>query len=294
MRRFASAILFFPVLTGLVLTGCASMPQVQITMPGARTAYRGPSLGSMGGASQTVYGAPAMGGATQTTYGSPAMGGAAPAAYRPQAMGGTTASFPNITYSDWGASEPDYRFYPGDVLTISASADPTLNGDYTVAPDGRIAPPWISPVMVAGQSIEQVRSGLWAAYSAAKMRNPNFNVAVKTASSVTVYVGGEVQTPGEYPITGDANAMQAVIKAGGAKSSARTGQVVILRKGQNGQVMQRTANLSANGGARNDLVPLRRGDVVFVPKTSIAEVGTFMAQIRDALPIQFGYNLNGY
>ncbi|MDB5439689.1 MAG: polysaccharide export protein [Caulobacteraceae bacterium] len=279
MRRFDPAIRFVPVFAALALSGCAGMPQIQVTMPGARAAaYRGPSMGS----------------APMPAYGSPSMGSASPSAYAPQTMGGAAGGFPNIGYSDWSDAEPAYRFYPGDVLTIAGAADPAINGDYTVAPDGRIATPWVSPVMVSGQSVEDVRAGLRSAYMAAGMVNPAFNVAAKTTTPITVYVGGEVGAPNEYPITGDANALQAVLKAGGFKPSAKQTQVVILRHGPNGQVMQRVANLSANGGGGRDLVPLRRGDIVYVPRSNIAEVGAWMSQVRDALPIQFGYNLNGY
>jgi polysaccharide export outer membrane protein len=58
--------------------------------------------------------------------------------------------------------------------------------------------------------------------------------------------------------------------------------------------MMRTANLigavTRPGMAGNDAVPLRRYDVVYVPRSTIAEVGLFVQQyFRDALPIGFSY-----
>lgn len=40
---------------------------------------------------------------------------------------------------------------------------------------------------------------------------------------------------------------------------------------------------------RTDMVPLRRFDVVYVPRTGLAEVADFMTQLRGALPVQFSY-----
>jgi polysaccharide export outer membrane protein len=59
--------------------------------------------------------------------------------------------------------------------------------------------------------------------------------------------------------------------------------------------MARTVNLAA--AARNpaiDAVPLRRFDVVFVPRKAISEIGLFVQQyLRDPLPVQFSYVVNG-
>jgi hypothetical protein len=58
--------------------------------------------------------------------------------------------------------------------------------------------------------------------------------------------------------------------------------------------MMRTVDLDHPfHGDRTDLVPLRRFDVVFVPRTGLADVGDFMTQVRNALPIQFSYAFGG-
>jgi hypothetical protein len=50
---------------------------------------------------------------------------------------------------------------------------------------------------------------------------------------------------------------------------------VIIRRGLDGRAMMRTANLlqglTSSGNA--DLVPLRRFDVVYVPRSGVAEAG---------------------
>ena len=42
-----------------------------------------------------------------------------------------------------------------------------------------------------------------------------------------------------------------------------------------------------------DTVQLRRGDIIFVPRSNIAEVGLFMQQyVRNALPVDIGLSYN--
>jgi hypothetical protein len=57
----------------------------------------------------------------------------------------------------------------------------------------------------------------------------------------------------------------------------------------------RTVNLDRplRHGDQADLVPLRRFDIVYVPKTGLAEIGVVMTQLRNALPVSFSYAIGG-
>ena len=61
--------------------------------------------------------------------------------------------------------------------------------------------------------------------------------------------------------------------------------------------MMRTVNLQSalKAPLGADLVPLRRFDIVYVPRSNIAEAGLFMQQwFRDVSPIQgFSYAIGG-
>jgi polysaccharide export outer membrane protein len=205
------------------------------------------------------------------------------------------AAFPNIGYATWTDQEPDYRIAPGDVLDIAPVTAPELARTVTVQPDGRITLPLVPPIMVADRSVPQVEYALAQAYSTQLVR-PEVSVNVKTASPLKVFVGGEVDKPGVYDMPGDIDALQAVIMAGGFKTSARRSEVIVIRRGAGGQPMMRTANLSQSLyqpiGA--DSVPLRRYDVIYVPRSTISNIGLFVQQyIRDAIPLNFSYSLNG-
>lgn len=202
--------------------------------------------------------------------------------------------FADIGYSDWSDDEPEYRLYPGDELDITIPSAPELNKTVTVQPDGRVSLPLIQPVMAADRTIPELQAALSAAYASQLLR-PQVSVSLKTAQPLKIYVFGEVDKSGVYDMPGDINALQAVVMAGGFKSSARTRKIVVIRRGAGGTAMARTVDLAKplRGGSLNDLVPLRRSDIVFVPRSSAAELGVAMGQLRDALPIQFSYAING-
>jgi len=203
-----------------------------------------------------------------------------------------SARFPNIGYATWSDVEPPYRLYPGDVLTVEVPAAPELNRTVTVQADGRISLPLLEPVMVADRSIVDAQGVISSAYASQLLR-PQVNIDVKTPTPLKVFVGGEVDKPGVYDMPGDINALQAVILAGGFKPSARRGEVVVIRRGADGRAMLRTVNLitGMTDPTRTSLVPLRRFDIIYVPRTGIAEVGLFVQQyLRDTLPFQVGFS----
>jgi polysaccharide export outer membrane protein len=121
-------------------------------------------------------------------------------------------------------------------------------------------------------------------------------VSIKATAPLKVFVGGEVGNPGVYDMAGDGDALRAVIQAGGFKTSSKRSSVVIIRRGPNGRAMLRTADLlSGMTNGKADLVPLRRFDIVYVPRSGVSEAGLFMQQyFRDLLPINFSYAINGF
>jgi protein involved in polysaccharide export with SLBB domain len=218
--------------------------------------------------------------------------GVEPFSPRPHVTGG----FPNIGYATWTDEEPPYRLYPGDQIEVRVPSAPELSQKVlTVQPDGRISMPLIGQVSVADRPVPDAEAVLTRAY-ASQLIHPRVEIAVTTAAPLKIFVGGEVDKPGVYDMPGPIDALQAVITAGGFKTTAKRGQVVVIRRGADGRAMLRTADL-LNGIYQPDAVdavPLRRFDIVYVPRSGVAEVGLFMQQyLRDALPIQFSYAING-
>ena len=205
------------------------------------------------------------------------------------------SSFQNVAYADWSNSEPDYRLYPGDTLEIATPSAPELSRTVVVQPDGRVVLPLVMPVMVADRSISEAQSAISAAYSTV-LRHPVVEVSVKTATPLKIFVGGEVDKPAAYDMPGDINALQAVVMAGGAKPGGTLSKVIIIRRGADGSPMMRVVDLSRSihNPTQADAVPVRRFDVIFVPRSGISQIGLFVQQyLRDTLPLSFSYAING-
>ena len=192
-------------------------------------------------------------------------------------------------FQQWIEYEPAYTLYPGDQIDIVVSSAPELSRTLTVGPDGRIVMPMTQPIMAAGRTFAQVQHGLQAQL-AKQLRDPTVAISPRAYAPEQVYVGGEVGQPGTYTLPGPIGAIETVFMAGGMRPTAQTKEVAILRRAPNGGMMMRVVNLRNglnNIREYNDNIQLRRGDIVFVPRTGLAEVGVFMQNFRNALPVDF-------
>ena len=198
--------------------------------------------------------------------------------------------FGNIPYSTWSDYEPPYRFYPGDEVEVTLPTAPELSKSVLVQPDGRINLPLIGSVMAADRTVDELHDQLVRLYSDTLLR-PQVDIATK-AAPLKIFVGGEVKNAGVLDLVGDGDALRAVIQAGDFLNSSDRRKVIVLRRGPDGRGMIRTVNLQrglTSGTA--DLIPLRRFDVVYVPKSGIANATLFVQQyFRDLSPIQFGFS----
>lgn len=200
-----------------------------------------------------------------------------------------TGNFPEIGFSDWTDQEPEYVFYPGDEFEVATPTATELTRTVKVGPDGRIALPLIGQFMAADRSIYQLQQELAAAYSTQLVR-PVVEITLKTAGPMKVWVAGEVRNPNVYDMPGDIDALQAVIMAGGYLPSAQSRKVAVIRRGPGGRRMLRVIDLRER---RGEIVALRRGDVVYVPRSTLGELANFFTLVKAALPIGFNYTLGG-
>jgi protein involved in polysaccharide export with SLBB domain len=198
-------------------------------------------------------------------------------------------SFPEIGFSDWSDDEPEYVLYPGDEIEIATPTAVELTRTQRIGPDGRVSLPLVGQLMAADRTIAELEADASTAY-ASQLRRPMVEVTLKTAGPIRVWVGGEVRTPGMIEMTGDLDAYQAVIQAGDFLPGAKQGEVALIRRGRGGVRMLRAVDLRPR---RGEVVALRRGDIIYVPRTELAEVANWVTQFRNALPIGFTYAIGG-
>lgn len=194
------------------------------------------------------------------------------------------------------AGQASYLIEPGDTLDVRFFYNPELNEEVTVRPDGAISLPLVGQVQAAGRSPTQLEQALRDAY-ARELRQAAITVIVQGFAGQRVYVDGEVGEPQMVPIAGNLTAMQAVASAGGFKPSARLGEVLVIRRtgAPKPQVIPLDLEAVLSGRDTGQDIVLQPYDVVYVPRTAIAEVNQFIDQyIRQNIPIPFGvgYGLN--
>jgi polysaccharide export outer membrane protein len=198
-------------------------------------------------------------------------------------------SFPEIGFADWSETEPEYVLYPGDEIEIATPTAVELTRTQRIGPDGRISLPLVGQIMAADRTIAEVERDASDAF-ASQLRRPVVEITLKTAGPLKVWVDGEVRTPGVFDMAGDIDAWQAVIQAGGFLPTARQGEVALIRRGPGGVRMMRAIDLRPR---RGEVIALRRGDIIFVPRSNLGEVANFVTLFRNALPVGFTYAIGG-
>jgi protein involved in polysaccharide export with SLBB domain len=183
-----------------------------------------------------------------------------------------------------------YLIQPGDDLDIRFFYNPELNETQRVRPDGRISLQLVGEQDVAGRTPHDVETQLRHSYEH-ELKQPEIAVILRGFGGQKAYVDGEVGHPGAVELNGGVTALQAVASAGGFKNTGRLDSVIIIRR-VDGRPVAVPVNLKAaiEGTDFEQDVQLRPYDVVFVPRSKIADVNIFIDQyFRQNMPIPFGF-----
>jgi protein involved in polysaccharide export with SLBB domain len=180
-----------------------------------------------------------------------------------------------------------YRVQVGDILEIRFFKSTQLNQSLTVGPDGDIYMPLIGKVHVFDRTVTEITDDLNERY-AAEVVEPQVTVNVREFSGLRFYVGGEVLAPGMRPYRGDLTVVKAIMEAGGFHTTAALSTVVLIRNGDNDQPVGTKINVKdiLHKGKFDRDVALEPSDIIFVPRSKVANVNLFVEQfIRNNIPI---------
>ncbi|MBU0656678.1 MAG: polysaccharide export protein [Gammaproteobacteria bacterium] len=121
---------------------------------------------------------------------------------------------------------------PQDLLDIEVFKVPDLSKEVRVDENGNITLPLIGTVRASGLSPSKLESVIASRLEKDFMNNPQVNVLVKESNSNNITVGGAVNTPGVYPLTGDVTVTQAIAMAQGLSRLAIKDNVTLTRNGR--------------------------------------------------------------
>jgi polysaccharide export outer membrane protein len=193
----------------------------------------------------------------------------------------------------FNANLPPYHIQVGDVLEVRLLLNPELNEEVVVRPDGHISTTVAQDALAYGQTPQQLAETLRGIY-AHDLQNPRVSVVVRSFAPTRIYVGGEVNTPGEFITVGPTLTLsQALSRAGGTKLSSDDTRVFVIRRGPDDKPEFLSTKWKAlrQGGDPAADIRLAPYDVVYVPKTGIAEVYTFWNQyIGQFVNPSFGFS----
>lgn len=190
-----------------------------------------------------------------------------------------------------------YRVEPGDTLQIRYIYHPEMKqDDVVVRPDGKVTAQLVGEIVVAGMTTAEVGRAL-AERTATELRSPEVVVSISRFSEKQVYVGGEVGKPGTVIYRKDLTPLQAIIASGGFRDTARLDSVILVRKGgsANDFISRKLDLKEVIGSGAQEPVYLAPHDVIFVPRTPIAEADLWIRQhITELFPLIRGSSLPAF
>jgi polysaccharide biosynthesis/export protein len=186
------------------------------------------------------------------------------------------------------ATPNDYVVGSQDVLKVTVFDEPSMSGTYRVDPDGSFQYPMLGRVRASGLRPREIADSLKAKLEDGYIRTAQVTVEVEQFRSRSIFIVGEVRSPGKYPMSGDMTLIEALAAAGSTTQQAGT-EILILRPRNAAATQPLTpeqaeqANVTKVNladlqlGRLSQNVALVEGDTIFVPK---AERFFITGQIR--------------
>jgi polysaccharide biosynthesis/export protein len=122
----------------------------------------------------------------------------------------------------------DYEIGPRDVLEIVIWDHDDLKRQVHVSRKGEFSFPLIGNVHADGITVAQLEKKIGDELSGRYIIDPQVSITVQEYRSKLVFILGEVETPGEYPLTGDTTLVQVLSLAGGPTEDAGS-EVIVIR-----------------------------------------------------------------
>ena len=126
------------------------------------------------------------------------------------------------------ADQEDYLLGPEDVIEIIVWGHEDIYRLTPVSLKGVISYPMIGDIQAAGKSTKEVESEIARKLGDGFIVNPQVNITVKQYKSQKVFLTGQVQKPGIYPLTKENSLLSILSEAGGATKEAG-GDLIIIR-----------------------------------------------------------------
>ncbi|WP_190303165.1 MULTISPECIES: polysaccharide biosynthesis/export family protein [Methylomonas] len=177
----------------------------------------------------------------------------------------------------------DYALDYGDELEIRIYPQENLTRKVRIPASKIIYFPMAGEIDVSDKGVNEVRRVLTEKLSH-YLVNPQVSVDLLSQRSKNIYVLGEVTQAGAIPYDSAVRAVDAVTRAGGFTLNASEDSVVLIRNNQN-QSRMKVLDLKniINGEGGIDNAVLKPGDIVYVPRSFVADLDRFFEHVQRGL-----------
>lgn len=189
---------------------------------------------------------------------------------------------------DAAQEEREYYIDTGDVLDISVWQIPDLSkSEVIVRPDGKISFPLAGDIRAEGLTLTQLSNTITEKLKT-YVKAPQVSIMIRRfgehANVSKVIVLGEVPAPGVYRSSGSSSIAEIIASAGGYTKYAVINSIMVIR----GDVKTKPEVIRVNlvhilKGGLSQNIYLKPNDIVYVPRSFIGNVNTFMELIQPAV-----------
>ncbi len=173
----------------------------------------------------------------------------------------------------------DYIIGPEDEISISVFGHRELEMTVSVEPSGDFYYPLLGYLDVEGMSSKELRSFLTERLSKYYV-DPHVGISVVGARSQKIFVLGEVQQPGIYPLPYPLTAFEIVLRAGGFNDRAKKSSIMLVRGlGAEAEVRKLDLESVYKEGSFEDNIYLQGGDIIYVPQNILTNMEDFLTHL---------------
>jgi polysaccharide biosynthesis/export protein len=141
---------------------------------------------------------------------------------------GAPVAAPAPTQAPPAAFNATYRVGASDVLSIKVFNEDALTNKYTVDSDGSITFPLIGRIQVSQKTTREIEEHIKNLLQPDYVRRAQVSVEIATYRSRSIYVLGEVRTPGRYNIEGPMTLLEVIANAG-STTPAASNTIIVQR-----------------------------------------------------------------
>ena len=171
------------------------------------------------------------------------------------------------------SADTAFTLGPGDVMEIEYIGEPTSRATVRVGPDGKIYYYLLPGLDVEGLTLAQARQLISQQSEKYLRRNPAVAITLRVVASQRVWVLGQLNTPGVFPIAAPTTLLEAIAQAGGPTAPAPAAGIGIIGESadlrhsfvmRKGQLLPVDFEKLIHDGDPQQNIYLQPGDFIYV------------------------------